>query len=101
MLRTKRKPTSPGEILQEEFLTPLNLTQKGLADHLKCDVKVINRIVNEQCRLTAEMGVRLAAALNTSIEFWLNAQEAVDIYYALENTVDLPTRIVVPLKKAG
>jgi len=101
MLRTKRKPTSPGEILQEEFLTPLNLTQKELADHIKCDVKVINRIVNEQCRLTAEMGVRLAAALNTSIEFWLNAQEAVDIYYALENTIDLPTRIVVPLKKVG
>jgi addiction module HigA family antidote len=101
MLRTKRKPTSPGEILQEEFLTPLNLTQKELADHIKCDVKVINRIVNEQCRLTAEMGVRLAAALNTSIEFWLNAQEAVDIYYALENTIDLPTRIVFPLKKVG
>lgn len=101
MLRTKRKPTTPGEILQEEFLTPLNLTQKELADHIKCDVKVINRIVNEQCRLTAEMGVRLAAALNTSIEFWLNAQEAVDIYYALENTVDLPTIIVPTLKKAG
>ena len=101
MLRTKRKPTSPGEILQEEFLTPLNLTQKDLAEHIKCDVKVINRIVNEQCRLTAEMGVRLAAALNTSIEFWLNAQESLDIYYALENTIDLPTRLVIPLKKAG
>jgi antitoxin HigA-1 len=101
MLRTNRKPTSPGEILQEEFLTPLKLTQKELADHIKCDVKVINRIVNEQCRLTAEMGVKLAAALNTSIEFWLNAQEAVDIYYALENTVDLPKIIVPTLKKAG
>ena len=101
MLRTNRKPTTPGEILQEEFLTPLKLTQKELADHIKCDVKVINRIINEQCRLTAEMGVRLSAALNTSIEFWLNAQEAVDIYYALENTVDLPTIIVSTLKKAG
>ena len=39
-----RKPTGPGEILSEEFLMPLGLTQKQLADHLKCDIKVINRI---------------------------------------------------------
>jgi antitoxin HigA-1 len=101
MLRTKRKPTTPGEILQEEFLTPLGLTQKELADHIGCDVKVINRIVNEQCRLTAEMGVRLSAAFDTSIEFWLNAQEALDIYYALENIVELPSRLNVTLKKVG
>ena len=101
MLRTKRKPTTPGEILQEEFLTPLGMTQKELADHIDSDVKVINRIVNEQCRLTAEMGVRLAAAFNTSIEFWLNAQEALDIYYALEKVVELPARLSFPLKKVG
>ena len=45
------------------------------------------------------MGVRLAATFNTSIEFWLNAQEALDIYYALEEVVELPARIAV--KKAG
>jgi antitoxin HigA-1 len=43
----RRKPTSPGEILEEEFLKPLELTQKALAEHLGCDYKVINRIVNE------------------------------------------------------
>ena len=41
----KRKPTSPGEILYEEFLKPLNLTQKELSLHIDCDYKVINRIV--------------------------------------------------------
>src|SRR5438034_1262145 len=56
-----RKPTSPGEILREEFLKPLGLTQKELADHLGCDVKVINRIVNDRSAVTAEMAVRLAA----------------------------------------
>ncbi|HKH49048.1 MAG TPA: hypothetical protein VKM72_30655 [Thermoanaerobaculia bacterium] len=45
MLR-KREPTTPGAILREEFLKPLGLTQRQLADHLGCEVKVINRIVN-------------------------------------------------------
>ncbi len=44
----KRKPTSPGEILLEEFLKPLKMTQKELSDYLDCDYKVINRIVNER-----------------------------------------------------
>jgi len=43
-MRTLRKPTSPGEILREEFLTPLGMTQKQLANHLGCDVKVVNRL---------------------------------------------------------
>ena len=41
-----REPTTPGEVLQEEYLSPLGLTQKQLADHIGCDLKVINRIVN-------------------------------------------------------
>ena len=77
-----RKPTSPGEILLEEFLVPLKLTQKELADHIGCDVKVINRIVNERCSVTAEMAVRLGAALKISPDFWLNAQKSLDLYNA-------------------
>ena len=101
MFTMKRKPTTPGEILQEEFLTPLGYTQKELADHIGCDVKVINRIVNEQCRLTADMAVRLAAAFNTTVEFWLRAQDFLDVHYALENVVELPARMKTRLKKAS
>ena len=68
MRTTKRKPTSPGEILSEEFLKPLHITQAELARHLGCDVKVINRLVNEQTNLTADMAVQLGAALNTTSE---------------------------------
>ena len=50
---TRRKPTSPGEILREEYLAPLGMTQKQLADHLGCDVKVVNRIVNGRSAVTA------------------------------------------------
>ncbi|MES2344818.1 MAG: HigA family addiction module antitoxin [Chlamydiota bacterium] len=76
----KRKPTSPGEILFEEFLKPLELTQKELAEHLGCDYKVINRIVNERASVTPEIAIKLAAAFETTPDFWLNAQMAVDLW---------------------
>ncbi|MCL4809193.1 MAG: HigA family addiction module antidote protein [Thermoanaerobaculia bacterium] len=92
-----RKPTSPGEILREEFLVPLGLTQKALADHLGCDVKVVNRIVNGRCAVTAEMALKLGAAFRTSPDFWMNAQRAVDLYEAAGHVSNLPR----PLLKAS
>ena len=89
MLR-KREPTSPGEILQEEFLRPLGLTQRQLADHVDCDVKVINRIVNGRTSVTPEMALKLGASFRTSPEFWLNAQKAVDLYRAAGALEALP-----------
>ena len=88
-----RKPTSPGKILQEEFLKPMNLTQKFLAQHLGCDIKVINRIVNEKTAVTAEMALKLASALQTSPDFWLNAQKAMDLYWARAEGMKLPVPI--------
>lgn len=76
----KRKPTSPGEILREEFLKPQELTQKELAEHIGCDYKIINRIVNERVSVTPKMAIKLAAAFETTPDFWLNAQMAVDLW---------------------
>lgn len=76
----QRKPTSPGEILFEEFLIPLEMTQKELAEHLQCDYKVINRIINEKANVSPEMAIKLAAAFNTTPSFWLNAQMALDLW---------------------
>lgn len=90
MALMKRKPTTPGEILQEEYLTPLGITQKELADHIGYDVKVINRLVNGRTGMTASLALKLAAALNTTPEFWLNAQKAVDIYEASKEIGKLP-----------
>jgi len=98
MIQMKRKPTSPGEILSEEFLKPLGLTQKQLADHLGCDIKVVNRIINEKTSLTAEMALKLGAAFNTSPDFWINAQSAVNIYEAGKRMKKLPKNL---LKNAG
>jgi addiction module HigA family antidote len=90
MIHMKRMPTTPGEILDEEYLQPLGMTQKQLADHVGCDIKVINRLVNGKTGLTAEMALKLAATVKTSPEFWMNAQKAVDLYEAAKALKKLP-----------
>ena len=89
---TRRKPTIPGEILREEFLEPLGMTQRQLATHVECDVKVVNRIVNGRSAVTAEMALKLGAAFGTSPDFWLNAQRAVDLHRVASRLVTLPRR---------
>ena len=98
MALMKRKPTSPGEILKEEFLIPLEITQKELADHIRCDFKVVNRIVNERAQVTPKLAIKLAAAFKTTPDFWLNAQKALDIYYASREIKHLPKPL---LRKVG
>ena len=93
-MKRKREPTTPGEILREEFLLPLGMTQKELADHIGCDVKVINRLVNGRTSVSAEMALRLGATFRTSPEFWLNAQKAVDLFRAENRVSDLPPLVL-------
>jgi len=93
-MKRRREPTTPGEILRDEFLVPLGMTQKGLADHIGCDVKVINRIVNGRTSVSAEMALRLGATFRTSPEFWLNAQKAVDLFRAGNRVLNLPAPVL-------
>jgi addiction module HigA family antidote len=95
MAKMMRNPTTPGEILKEEFLVSLEMTQAELALHLNCDVKVINRIINGHAGVTAEMAIKLAAAFNTTPEFWLNAQKAVDLYKASKKMNKLPKSLLL------
>jgi len=97
MNEKKRKPTTSDEILNEEFLAPLHMTQIQLAAHIGCDIKVINRIINARTAVTAIMALKLGAAFSTSADFWLNAQKAVDLYAASRSLKDLPK----PLTKAN
>ena len=93
-MKRKRPPTTPGEILHEEFLAPLAMTQKELANHIGCDLKVINRIVNGRTSVSAEMALKLGATFRTSPGFWLNAQKAVDLHRAGKKVVDLPSPVL-------
>ncbi len=93
-----RRPTGPGEILKEEFLLPLDLTQKVLADHLEVDIKVINRLINGKTSVSSELALKLGAAFDTTPEFWLNAQLAVDLYDA---QVEIGSHLPAKLHKVG
>jgi addiction module HigA family antidote len=96
----KRKPTSPGEILNEEFLKPLGITQKELATHLGCDYKVINRIINERSSVTPCMAIKLSTAFDTTPDFWLNAQMAVDLWF-LRSRKKTKIRSLIQTRKGG
>ncbi len=97
-MSVSREPTTPGEILREEFLEPLSITQKKLAEHLDCDIKVINRLVNGKTSVSAEIALKLAATFDTTPEFWLNSQRAVDLYNSSLQLKRLPKSL---LKKAS
>ena len=70
------------------------MTQKQLADHIRHDVKVVNRIVNGRTSVTAAMALKLAASFRTSPEFWLNAQKAVDLFEARSRVRSLPDPVL-------
>ena len=72
----------------------MGLTQKKLADHIGCDIKVVNRIINGRTSVTAEMALKLASVFKTTPDFWLNAQKAVDVYIASQRLTKLPSSLL-------
>lgn len=79
MLPNSRVPTHPGEILIEEFLKPLEVTQVALAEHLGIPVQRVNELVRGKRGVTPETAWLLAGALGTTPEFWLNLQTNHDL----------------------
>lgn len=80
--RTKRQPTLPGVILLEEFLIPLGISQSAFARHIGWTQPKVNEIVNGKRGVTPETAMVFADALNTTPQFWLNLQIAVDLWRA-------------------
>jgi antitoxin HigA-1 len=79
MRRKILPPVHPGEVLLEEFLTPLGLTQYRLAKSLSVPPRRINEIVHGTRAVTADTALRLARFFGTSERFWLNLQTAYDL----------------------
>lgn len=79
---TKRIPTHPGEMLLEEFLTPMGITQKDLADNIEVPYQRINEIVNGRRGITSSTALRLAKFFDMSADFWMNLQLRWDLYFA-------------------
>lgn len=79
MLPRNRIPTHPGEVLSDEFLKPLGITQVALASHLGVPVQRINELVRGKRGVTPETAWLLAGAFGTTPEFWINLQTAHDL----------------------
>jgi antitoxin HigA-1 len=78
----KRTPTHPGDILREDFLAPLGLTQVELAKALKTSFRTINEILNEKRSVSPDMALRLARYFGTSPDIWIGLQADYDLYWA-------------------
>src|SRR4030088_2837069 len=80
MLTTKRKPATVGEVLTEEFMQPLGLTQGALAEAMGVQRKHVNELCNGRRNVTAATALILARVFGNSPDFWLNVQRRSDIW---------------------
>ena len=94
MIPENRIPTHPGEILLEEFLRPLGLTQSSFARHIGVSAQCISEIVQKKRRITPKIAWLLAQALGTTPEFWINLQSVYDL------AKNRPKRHIKRLEKA-
>jgi len=79
---THRQPTHPGEVLLEEFLKPISLSQRDLADGIRVPYQRVNEIVNGRRGITPATALRLAKFFGNSEGFWMNLQLRWDLYQA-------------------
>lgn len=85
MLTTKRKPASIGEILVEEFMQPLGLTQEALAEAMGVQRKHVNELCNGRRNVTAATALILSRVFGNSPDFWLNIQRRSDLWDVLNS----------------
>jgi antitoxin HigA-1 len=85
MLMTTRKPATVGEILVEEFMEPMDLTQGALADAMGVARKHVNELCNDRRTITAPTALILARVFGNSPEFWLNVQRRTDLWEAMHS----------------
>ena len=83
MLTTKRKPATVGEILVEEFVQPIGLTQGALAEATGVQRKHVNELCNDRRTVTAATALILARVFGNSPDFWLNVQRRTDLWEAM------------------
>ena len=85
---THRTPTHPGEMLIEEFLKPMGLTQRELADAIHVPYQRINEIINGRRGMTPSTALRLSKFFGVTPDFWMNLQLRWDLYFAQKSESD-------------
>lgn len=96
-----RPPTLPGKILAEEFMEPLGLTVTAFAKHIGVGRDRMSEVIHGRRRITPDTAMRLSLALGTSVQFWLNAQMAVDLYEARLAAKSAALRKIKPVSSAA
>ena len=97
---THREPTHPGEMLLEEFLKPMGITQRQLSDAIKVPYQRVNEIINGKRGITPSTALRLAKYFGTSEDFWLNLQLRWDLYKAIRKEKEV-LKGITPLQIEG
>jgi antitoxin HigA-1 len=82
-----RRPITPGEVLREDYIDAVGMTQGEFAAALGVDRATVNEIINGRRSVTPEMAVRLGHVLGTSFQYWLNLQWGIDTYNALHSPI--------------
>ena len=84
-LPENRRPTHPGEIFLEDFLVPLGITQREAAERLRMSYPRMNEIVNGKRSVTPDTALRFSRFTGTEPDFWLNLQQARDLWDAMHS----------------
>jgi len=79
-INRKRRPTHPGAILREDLLPAAGINQTQLADLIGVSRRTVHEVVQERRSITVDMAQRLSRILGNSPQFWLNMQQAVDLW---------------------
>jgi len=98
MLPKNRPPTHPGEMLLEEFLKPLNMSQTELAELIQVSYPRVNELINGKRGVTPDTALRLGRLLGTTAEFWLNGQQNWDLWHALRAPEADEVRKIRPIR---
>jgi addiction module HigA family antidote len=93
----KIPPVHPGEVLYEDYLIPKGISQNRLAMSMRVPPNRINEIVQGKRAITAETALRLARAIGTSPDFWLNLQMQYDLRVAEDNLAGVLDREIIPI----
>ena len=100
-MRTKEiPPVHPGEVLEEEFLKPLGITQYRLAKDINVPARRINEIVLRKRGITADTALRLGRYFGTTADFWLNLQTGFEKETAMRGKTSAALAKIVPLAKS-
>jgi addiction module HigA family antidote len=95
-LPSDRRPVHPGEVFLKDVLVPLNLTQREAAERLRISYPRMNEIVNGKRSVTPDTALRFARFTGTEPEFWLNLQQARDLWDAMHSETAAEVQQIEP-----